>query len=148
MTAGRGPHDRPAERSWGSQRRRLPRPRLTGLGCGVLATVSMVAAAWLCEPLGGAPALYGVLYVLTCAATAIWVRPADLVTAPIAAPIAFATGLLCSAGPMQTLTELALRAPWVFAGTLTACVVVLVRRGLDALRHRLRRRRAAAVPRG
>ncbi len=144
VTAGQDPHDRPSAQGRGRQRRRFPRPRLTGLGCGVLATAAMVAAAWLCKPLGGVPALYGVLSVLTCAATAVWVRPADLICAPIAAPIAFATGLLSTAGPMATLTELALRAPWVFAGTLTAGVIVLVRRGLDLLRRQLRRRRAEA----
>ncbi|MGK5529914.1 DUF6542 domain-containing protein [Streptomyces sp. URMC 129] len=116
------------------------RPRLTGLGCGVLTTVGMVAAAWFCDLLGGAATFYGVLSVLTSAAAALWVRPADLICAPVAAPIAFAAGLVTTAGPVDTVTELALRAPWLFAGTLTAAVIVLLRKAHALLRARLRRR--------
>ncbi|WP_171987694.1 DUF6542 domain-containing protein [Streptomyces sp. MP131-18] len=137
------PAGRPAPRPGPRQRRRLPRPRLTGLGCGVLATVTMVAAARCCDLLGGAPTLYGVLFVAACVAAAVWVRPADLVCAPIAAPIAFATGLLASAGPADTVTQLALRAPWVFLGTLAAVAITLVRKGSDLLRRRLARRRGS-----
>ncbi|WP_059013177.1 DUF6542 domain-containing protein [Streptomyces specialis] len=139
--AGRGhPRRRPA--AGPGARGGPPRPRLTGLGCGVLTTAGMVAAAWFCDLLGGAPALYGTLSVLTSAAAALWVRRADLICAPIAAPIAFATGLVTTDGPVSTVTELALRAPWLFAGTLTAAAIVLLRRGRALLRDRLRRRRA------
>ncbi|MDT0265417.1 hypothetical protein RM844_03820 [Streptomyces sp. DSM 44915] len=120
---------------------RLPRPRLTGLGCGVLAAGSMVLAAWFCELFGGAPTLYGVLFLLAAVAAAGWVRPAELICGPIAAPIAFALGLLATTGPMNTLTELALRAPWLFAGTVVAVWIALVRKGLQLLRRRLRRPR-------
>ncbi|WP_234313661.1 DUF6542 domain-containing protein [Streptomyces sp. NBRC 109706] len=120
---------------------RLPRPRLTGLGCGVLATSAMVVAAWFCELLGGAPTLYGVLFVLASVAAAGWVRPAELICGPIAAPIAFAVGLLATSGPMNTVTELALRAPWLFVGTGIALWIVLVRKGLQLLRRRLSRGR-------
>ncbi|KAB8165163.1 hypothetical protein FH609_016350 [Streptomyces sp. 3MP-14] len=120
---------------------RLPRPRLTGLGCGVLASASMVVAAWFCEVIGGAPTLYGVLFVLTALVAAGWVRPAELVCGPIAAPIAFALGLLTTSGPMNTVTELALRAPWLFAGTAVAVWIAVVRKGLQVLRRRLRRSR-------
>ncbi|WP_129840745.1 DUF6542 domain-containing protein [Streptomyces sp. RFCAC02] len=123
--------------------RRLPRPRLTGLGCGVLATVSMTGTAWFCELLGGAPTVYGVLFVVTGTATALWVRPADLVFAPVAAPIAFAAGLLTTGGLVTAVTELALRAPWVFAGTAVAALITLVRRVLLVAGRRLRARRAA-----
>ncbi|MFF2374086.1 DUF6542 domain-containing protein [Streptomyces xiamenensis] len=124
---------------------RLPRPRLTGLGCGVLATVAMVGAAWLCEPMGGAPSLYGVLFILACAVAALWVRPADLICAPVAAPIAFAIGLVTTLGPMAAVTELALRAPWLFGGTATAAGLALLRGiGVAVGRIRRRRRRAAA----
>ncbi|WP_147450755.1 DUF6542 domain-containing protein [Streptomyces hoynatensis] len=122
-------------------RRRLPRPRLTGLGCGVLALVAMVAAAWFCELLGGVPTLYGVLFVLASTAAAVWVRPADLICAPVAAPLAFAAGLMTTAGPLATVTELALRAPWVFAGTFVAGAVTLARKALLLLGDRLRQTR-------
>lgn len=108
----------------------------------MLATVSMVAAAWCCDLLGGVPALYGALSVLTSVGAALWVRHADLVCAPIVAPIAFAAGLVTTAGPMGVMTELALRAPALFAGTLAAVVIVLLRKGLALLRVLLRRRRA------
>ncbi|SOD61071.1 hypothetical protein SAMN06297387_102487 [Streptomyces zhaozhouensis] len=120
---------------------RLPKPRLTGLGCGVLATVAMVLTAWFCELVGGAPTLYGVLFVLTSLVAAGWVRPAEVICGPIAAPIAFALGLLTTSGPMNTMTELALRAPWLFAGTGVALWIALVRKGLQLLRRRLRRSR-------
>ncbi|MDB1086916.1 hypothetical protein PJ985_04975 [Streptomyces sp. ACA25] len=122
---------------------RLPRPRLTGFGCGVLATVVMAAAGWLSGQLGGAPVLYGVLFLLACAAAAVWVRPADLICAPIAAPIAFAVGLLPSAKALTVVTELAMGAPWLFAGTFLATVIVLVRGALQLLRRRRRAGRAA-----
>ncbi|MDT0342405.1 DUF6542 domain-containing protein [Streptomyces litchfieldiae] len=141
------PAGHPPARPRTRQRRRLPRPRLTGLGCGVLALAAMTAAAWICELLGGAPTLYGVLFVLSATATAVWVRPADLACAPIAAPISFAGGLLTAAGPTATVTQLALHAPWVFAGTLTAGTIALARRGLELLRRRLRRRRTARTSR-
>ncbi|WP_207930956.1 DUF6542 domain-containing protein [Streptomyces sp. 8K308] len=126
-------------------RRRLPRARLTGLGCGVLAVASMVAAAWLCELVGddGAPTYYGALFVVTAAAVSLWVRPADLVCAPVAAPIAFAIGLLTTNGLLETVTSLALSAPWVFAGTMTACAVTLSRSCHQLLRRRAARRAAA-----
>ncbi|TDC76129.1 DUF6542 domain-containing protein [Streptomyces hainanensis] len=124
--------------------RRLPRARLTGLGCGVLAVVSMIAAAWFCELLGGAPTCYGVLFVVTAAAVSLWVRPADLICAPVAAPIAFAVGLLTTGGLLETVTDLALSAPWVFAGTMTACAITLTRSALQLIRRRASRRAAAA----
>ncbi|ARQ68837.1 hypothetical protein CAG99_08145 [Streptomyces marincola] len=134
------PAGHPAARPGPRPRRRLPRPRLTGLGCGVLATVTMVAAGRLCHLLGGAPTLYGVVFVAASVAAAVWVRPADLVCAPIAAPIAFAAGLLLSAGPADTVAQLALRAPWVFLGTLAAVAITAVRKGLHLLRRRFGRR--------
>lgn len=140
--AGRRPA--PARRPPASRRRRGL--RLTGLGSGVLLTAAMVAAAWLSGLPAGGRALYGVLFVLACAAASLWVRTADLVCAPIAAPPAFAAGLLATAGPLGTVTELALRAPWLFAGTLVAVAVTGTR---AALRAALRPRTPVArAPRG
>jgi membrane protein implicated in regulation of membrane protease activity len=110
----------------------------------VLALATTTTAAWLCELLGGAPTVYGTLFVLSSTATALWVRPADLICAPIAAPISFAGGLLTASGPAATVTELAMRAPWVFAGTLAAVLIALLRKGLEVLRRRLRRRHRPA----
>jgi hypothetical protein len=131
-----------------SRHRPRPRLRLTGLGCGVLYAVAMVAVAWLCEMFGGAPALYGVLFVIAAVAAALWVRPGDLICAPIAAPLAFTLGLVTTCGLMDTVTELALRAPWLFSGTGTAAGLALLRKGLlllgEVLKRRRRHRREAA----
>lgn len=109
----------------------------------MLATAAMAAAAWLCGLLGGAPVLYGIVFLLTAGAAAVWVRPVDLVCAPIAAPIAFAAGLAATEGLMGMATELALRAPWLFAGTLIAAVITLLRKAVLLLRQILQRRRRA-----
>jgi hypothetical protein len=141
---GRAVRASPRERAQPRHRRppaRRPSVRLTGLGCGVLTTVGMLVAAWLCELLGGMPTLYGALFVATAVAAALWVRPRDLICAPIAAPIAFAVGLVTTHGMVGGVTELALRAPWLFAGTLTAAGLALLRRALLLLGTILRRRR-------
>ncbi|MGP4112579.1 DUF6542 domain-containing protein [Streptomyces sp. 4N509B] len=149
--AGRAatPRAAPPARAGSRPRRRPERLRgirLTGMGCGALATLAMVGAAWLCELLGGVPTLYGVLFVAASVAAAVWVRPADLICAPIAAPLAFAAGLVTTGGLTDSVTELALRAPWLFAGTAAAALVALVRRILlmvgALLRRRARRARA------
>ncbi|MCX5385358.1 DUF6542 domain-containing protein [Streptomyces sp. NBC_00083] len=117
--------------------RRLPSPRLTGLGGGLLAAALMFALGgldWLL--LDGSPAVYGVLFLLVSAAIALWVRPADLITAPICVPIAFAFGIVPIAGgtggfggqTMAVVTALALHAGWLYAGTLVAGVIATVRK--------------------
>ncbi|MFF4184789.1 DUF6542 domain-containing protein [Streptomyces sp. NPDC001691] len=117
--------------------RRLPSPRLTGLGGGLFAAALMFALGtldWLL--FDGAPAVYGVLFLPVCAVTALWVRPADLVTAPICVPIAFAVGIIPISGgvggfgtqAMAVVTALALHAGWLYAGTLVAGVVATVRK--------------------
>ncbi len=101
--------------------------------------------------LDGRPAVYGISFVLVSAVCALWVRPADLATAPIAAPIAFTAGLLFvsggSGGPVERLVELvtalAVHAGWLYGGTLTA-VAVAVARGRAGRRPGTRR----AGPRG
>ncbi|MGA4839837.1 DUF6542 domain-containing protein [Streptomyces sp. G45] len=75
--------------------RRMPNPRLTGLGGGLFAVAVMFLLACLLRLLfGGSPVAYGVLFLPVSALTALWVRPADLVTAPVCVPIAFAAGIL------------------------------------------------------
>ncbi|MBC2868241.1 hypothetical protein H1R13_25750 [Streptomyces mexicanus] len=114
----------------------MPRPRLTGLGAGLFCGAVMCALGGLdALLLGGIMAVYGVLFVLVCVVTALWVRRADLPAAPVAAPIGFALGLLPLAegdGFLGTLmglvTALATQAVWLYVGTLAAAVTVLLRR--------------------
>ena len=69
--------------------RRFPDPRLTGLGSGLFCTATMFALACLDALLfDGSVTVYGVLFLLVSALTALWVRRADLVSAPVAVPIA------------------------------------------------------------
>lgn len=94
---------------------------------------------------GGSPAVYGVLFLLVSGLTAVWVRGADLVTAPVVVPIAFAVGIVpISEGTggfgqqvMGVATTLAMSAIWLYGGTLITGVLVTVRK------VRLMARRAA-----
>ncbi|GAB3111591.1 hypothetical protein GCM10027160_12760 [Streptomyces calidiresistens] len=119
---------------------RRPRPVLTGLGCGVLAGAAMLAGGWLSRLVGGAPVLHGLVFLLACATVAVMVRPADLICAPVAAPIAFGLGAVAAGGFDDLLATLALEAPWLFTGTFLAGAIVLARGSARVLR----RRRAAA----
>ncbi|WP_338896314.1 DUF6542 domain-containing protein [Streptomyces sp. TG1A-60] len=124
----------------------MPNPRLTGLGCGLFCGVSMLALASLDRLLfGSAPALYGALFLLVSALTAVWVRGGDLASAPVVVPIAFAAGLPLIADSegglgghlMALVTALAMQAGWLYGGTLVAGLIVTVRK------LRLMARRAA-----
>ncbi|WP_435798192.1 DUF6542 domain-containing protein [Streptomyces decoyicus] len=129
-------------------RRRMPAAKLTGLGCWLLATVALLAFAFLDRLLfGGAPTAYGVCYLLVGVAAALWVRPYDLVIAPVTLPIAFTLGAL----PIQrgadgfdgllmgVFTVLALNAGWLYAGTLICALLAIVRRVLIIARRRASR---------
>ncbi|GAA3807226.1 DUF6542 domain-containing protein [Streptomyces phyllanthi] len=124
----------------------MPNPRLTGLGGGLFCGAVMLAFGGLDRLLFGASlTVYGVLFLPVSALTAVWVRRADLVTAPIVVPIAFAVGLLpvaesdggVSGRLVGLITALALGAGWLYGGTLVAGVITTVRK------IRLMRRRAA-----
>ncbi|WP_229888148.1 DUF6542 domain-containing protein [Streptomyces olivaceoviridis] len=126
---------------------RLPNPRLTGLGTGLFCLAAMFLLGWLDQLLFGAsPTVYGVLFLPVCALTALWVRDGDVLTAPVVVPIAFAVGLLPVAEGgggllgrlMGLVTGLATQAGWLYAGTLAAGVIVLVRR-VRWVRRRRRR---------
>ncbi|WP_190138466.1 DUF6542 domain-containing protein [Streptomyces longispororuber] len=128
--------------------RRMSGPRLTGLGSGVFAAAVMFLLACLLRLLfDGSLVAYGVLFLPVSALAALWVRPADLVTAPVSVPIAFAAGVLPIAEGtdgfggyvMGLLTSLALHAGWLYAGTLVAGVIVTVRKLRLMTRRRLRR---------
>ncbi|MGW6565446.1 DUF6542 domain-containing protein [Streptomyces sp. NPDC054975] len=130
--------------------RRLPNPRLTGLGAGLFASATMLVLGfldWLI--LDGSPLVYGLLFLPVSALTALWVRTADLVTAPISVPIAFAVGVVPISGgsggfggqAMAVVTALAVHAGWLYGGTLVAGLITSVRK----VRDMGRRQRAAAA---
>lgn len=137
---------------------RLPSPRLTALGSGLLAVLTMLLVGGLDALLLDSPTTYGVFFLLVSAASTIWVRPADLLAAPVAAPLAFAAGLLFTSpgadgfsGTMMGLVSgLSLQAGWVYAGTLLAGLIALVRRVAYVRRRRAERqvRSAAGAPPG
>ncbi|MFE3072626.1 DUF6542 domain-containing protein [Streptomyces sp. NPDC059247] len=117
--------------------RRLPAPRLTGLGAGLFASAVMLALGFLDLLLfDGSPLVYGLLFLPVSALTALWVRAADLVTAPISVPIAFAVGVVPVAGgtggfggqAMAVVTALAVHAGWLYGGTLVAGLIASVRK--------------------
>ncbi|MFD7961373.1 DUF6542 domain-containing protein [Streptomyces zaomyceticus] len=117
--------------------RRLPQPRLTGLGAGLFAAAVMLTLGFLDRLLlDGSPVVYGLLFLPVSALTALWVRTADLVTAPIGVPIAFAVGVVPIAGgtggfggqAMAVVTALAVHAGWLYGGTLVAGLIASVRK--------------------
>ncbi len=131
--------------------RRLPSPRLTGLGAGLFASAVMLTLGLLDQLLlDGSPVVYGLLFLPVSALTALWVRTADLVTAPIGVPIAFAVGIVPIAGgtggfggqAMAVVTALAVHAGWLYGGTLVAGLIASVRKVRDMGR---RHQRAAAA---
>ncbi|MBW5423698.1 hypothetical protein GKQ77_19375 [Streptomyces sp. BG9H] len=134
--------------------RQMPNPRLTGLGSGLFCAAVMFLFACLLRLLFGSSLVaYGVLFVPVAALTALWVRPADLVTAPVAVPISFAAGILPISGGtggfggqvMGLVTSLALHAGWLYGGTLVAGVIVTVRKA--RLMTQRRRQPRPAQPR-
>ncbi|MFD3945096.1 DUF6542 domain-containing protein [Streptomyces sp. NPDC058579] len=133
--------------------RRLPNPRLTGLGAGLFASATMLVLGFLDRLLlDGSPLVYGLLFLPVSALTALWVRTADLVTAPISVPIAFAVGVVPISGgsggfggqAMAVVTALAVHAGWLYGGTLVAGLITCVRKVRDMGR---RQRTAAAAAR-
>ncbi|WP_240139291.1 DUF6542 domain-containing protein [Streptomyces sp. MUM 178J] len=127
--------------------RRLPNPRLTGLGAGLFGAASMLALGFLDRLLlDGSAVLFGVLFLPVSALIALWVREADLVTAPICAPIAFAVGIVPISGgtggfggqTMGVVTSLAVHAGWLYGGTLIAGLITCVRK-VRAMNRRPRR---------
>ncbi|MFJ9827662.1 DUF6542 domain-containing protein [Streptomyces sp. NPDC101160] len=133
--------------------RRLPNPRLTGLGAGLFASAVMLVVGfldWLL--LDSSPLAFGLLFLPVSALTALWVRTADLVTAPISVPIAFAVGVVPISGgtggvggqAMALVTALAVHAGWLYGGTLVAGVIASVRKVRDMGRRQEQRARARA----
>ncbi|MFD0041954.1 DUF6542 domain-containing protein [Streptomyces anulatus] len=134
--------------------RRFPNPRLTGIGAGLFAALTMFVLACLDRLLFDSSELvYGLLFLPVSALTALWVRPADLVTAPISVPIAFAVGVFPISGGSEGLggqimglvTALAVHAGWLYGGTLIAGLIASVRK---VRQMRARRRYVLAQGRG
>ncbi|MCI3152240.1 hypothetical protein ELQ39_10775 [Streptomyces sp. GB4-14] len=133
--------------------RRVPGPRLTGLGGGLFCGAVMLVLGLLVETLFGASlTVYGVLFLPVCVLTALWVREGDLLIAPVVVPIAFAVGLVPVADEgggsaldrlMGMVTGLATQAGWLYGGTLLAGALVLVRRVRRVRRSRTAGRRPA-----
>lgn len=128
--------------------RKAPRPRLTGLGTGALITaVTLLAGAADSLLFDGPGVFFGLVFVAVSVAGAVYVRPYDLVAAPVAAPIAFALGITLTADGgggglaghvIGVFTSLALMTGWLYTGTVLAALIVAVR----ALRLPSRRRRS------
>ncbi|MFW6694846.1 DUF6542 domain-containing protein [Streptomyces sp. MAR4 CNX-425] len=111
-------------------------PRLTAAGGGLLAVAVMLGAGVFVQVvMGTAPVFFGAVFLVLSLCCALWVRPADVVAAPIAMPIAFAAGTLAvgegsgglSSHLMAAGTAIALEAPWLYGGTLLAAAVALLR---------------------
>ncbi|WP_340558323.1 DUF6542 domain-containing protein [Streptomyces sp. GSL17-111] len=133
---------------------RLAALRLTALGGGLLTITAMVVIAGLVRLLlDASTAVYGCCFVLVGLASVVWVRPADVFSAPVVAPIAYATGLVLLTGGsgdggfgervMTVVTALAVEAAWVYGGTLATALAALARRATLAAARR-RAREAAA----
>ncbi|MGC4950016.1 DUF6542 domain-containing protein [Streptomyces sp. DT224] len=145
------PAGRPVSPAAGALRR-LPNPRLTGIGAGLFAAAAMFLIGCLDRLLfDESPVVFGLLFLPVSALTAFWVRPADLVTAPISVPIAFALGIVPVSGgtgglggqTMAVVTALAVHAGWLYGGTLVAGVIASVRK-VRLMRARQRRMMLAA----
>lgn len=124
------------------------RPRLTGLGTGLLTSVGALLGGIVDATLFDGPGVFfGLVFVAVSAAAALYVRPQDLVAAPVSAPIAFALAVaLIGDGPGSGLTGhliglftgLALMTAWLYTGTVVAAGIV----GIRALLRSSRRRRS------
>lgn len=134
--------------------RRLPNPRLTGLGAGLFGSATMLALGLLDRLLlDGSALVYGLLFLPVSALTALWVREADLVTAPIGVPIAFTVGIVPISGgsggvggqTMAVVTALAVHAGWLYGGTLIAGLITCVRKVRMMGRRRRRTRPGPGV---
>ncbi|MFJ8072891.1 DUF6542 domain-containing protein [Streptomyces sp. NPDC096176] len=136
--------------------RRLPNPRLTGLGAGLFGAATMLGLGSLDQLLlDGSAIVYGLLFLPVSALTALWVREADVVIAPIIVPIAFAVGIVPISGgtggiggqTMAVVTSLAVHAGWLYGGTLVAGLITCVRK-VRAMTRRPRRGRGPQGPAG
>lgn len=113
----------------------------TWVGFLILAGVTSVVASIEMVATGSLGWFTGIAFVLCCIGVALVIRRADLATAVISAPLAFllavvvstqftaigASGNLWLHEATTIITSLAFSAPWVFAGTGAALIIVLMR---------------------
>jgi hypothetical protein len=115
-----------------------PPARLTGFGTGVVITAITLAGgaidSWLFH---GPGVFFGFVFVAASITGALLVRPYDLASAPVSAPIAFALTLLLTGDSgdggigghiMGTVTGLATRTLWLYTGTVLAAAVAVARK--------------------
>lgn len=132
---------------------RMPRPRLTALGGGLMALAVMLGVGFTAALLlDGSMTFYGVCFLMLCGACALWVRVIDVLAVPVVVPIAFAVGLVPMGGDegvgawlVELATTLAVNVGWLYSGTLVAALITVVRRIIYAARRR-RGRRSSARP--
>lgn len=119
---------------------------------GTTTVVTAVTAFGEITLMGAIGWLTGLVFVIASLGSALAIRRRDLATAVIAPPLAFllaislavqpstlgATGNLVLQEASAIFTALAFNAPWVFAGTIGALAIVLIRTAI------LRRRDRAA----
>jgi hypothetical protein len=123
----------------------------------VLVTLVTVLAGTVDAMLFDGPGtFFGVVFVAVSVTAAVYVRPYDLVAAPVSAPIAFALGIGLTADSgggglvghlLGLFTGLALMTGWLYTGTVAAALIVAVRALLLPSRRR-RSRRCSAARRG
>jgi hypothetical protein len=134
------PVSRPAQRRSGAGliARARKAPRLTPLGTGLATVAATTLGAGLdLLATGHLGAVFGVWFLATCAGAGLTARAGDLSAAPISAPIAFGVALALSgegadgdgaqARVVGFLTTLATHTTWLYAGTLLAAGVAVVR---------------------
>lgn len=100
--------------------------------------------------LDASPELYGGCFVLVGVVSAAYVRAAELLAAPAAAPLAFLAGLpfLNDGDPgivgqlFGIYSALALQAHWLYAGTAAAVLVAAGRKTVQTVRRATRGRRS------
>jgi hypothetical protein len=107
---------------------------ILAVGTSLVASVEMIA-------IGSIGWFTGVAFVVACIVVAVFIRSSDLSTAVISPPLAFlfavvistqfaavgASGNLWLHEATTMITSLAFNAPWVFAGTGAALIIVLMR---------------------
>jgi len=113
----------------------------TWTGFVILAVVTTLVASIEMITTGSLGWFTGVAFVVACIVVALFIRASDLSTAVISPPLAFllaiiistqfaavgASGNLWLHEATTMITSLAFNAPWVFAGTGAALIIVLMR---------------------
>ncbi len=113
----------------------------TWVGFLILAVVTTVVASVEMVTIGSLGWFTGIAFVAACIVVAFFIRRSDLSTAVISPPLAFLVAIVISAQfaavgaagnlwlheATTMITSLAFNAPWVFAGTGAALIIVLMR---------------------